>query len=269
MNYDLLIQRLGLVILVQAIRYLIFEQATISALWRRFHAVPVLGTFLQCAFCQGFWVGVAAFWIFTNDAFTAAIWGLICAWLAATWDKLTSRRKTLDNDDVSDDTSSKKTIKTINYEADCPEITHDSNSDTVALLECNIDDMSGEFFADVMERLFAAGALDVWFVPVYGKKNRPLYQLSVLVPQELEQAAVYIILEHSSTAGIRRRLTQRIIMERSFVNVRVKGEAVSVKRLEYADIVKFSPEWADCAAVARKLNMTAAEVYNMAINLAK
>ena len=139
----------------------------------------------------------------------------------------------------------------------------------VVLMECNIDDMSGEFFGDVMDRLFAAGALDVWFTSAYGKKNRPLYKLSALVTPENEEPALKVVFSHTSTAGIRRQLVNRVVMTRSFVNVTVEGMNIAVKRLVWKDIVKYTPEWDDCAAVSRATNRSAAEIYALAQTLAQ
>ena len=136
------------------------------------------------------------------------------------------------------------------------------------LIECNIDDMSGEFFGDVMDRLFTAGALDVWFTPVYGKKNRPLYKLSLLINPENEERALRELFTHTSTAGIRKRLTDRVVMDRTFVYVKIEGRDIAVKRLSWKDIIKYTPEWDDCAAVSRALNRPAAEIYSLAQTLA-
>jgi uncharacterized protein (DUF111 family) len=139
-------------------------------------------------------------------------------------------------------------------------------TDKVCLLECNIDDMSGEFFGDVMDRLFAAGALDVWFAPVYGKKNRPLYMLAALMRVEDEEAGVRVLFEHSSTAGVRRTVTERHVMEREFVTVTVDGCEISVKKLRWNGITKYTPEWADCAKASALLGRPVREVYAEAAN---
>jgi hypothetical protein len=264
MNYQLMGQMAIAAVLVQAVRYLLFEQETVSGLWKRFYGVPLLGTFLRCAFCQGFWLGFFAFWLLI-DPLRGVIWGLMSAWIAATWDRFTkSRKEAIEENDDEPKRRSKASLAPLLNE--CPE---SGSDEQIAMLECNIDDMSGEFFADLLDRLLAAGAVDVWFTPAYGKKNRPLYQLSALVPFDDEANCIHVILEHSSTAGIRRRFVQRVVMERSFVQVKVQGEPIAVKRLEYQDIVKFSPEWDDCAAAARKLGLSAAEIYAEAQHMAR
>ncbi len=146
---------------------------------------------------------------------------------------------------------------------------NDGHNQDVVLIECNIDDMSGEFFGDIMNRLFEAGALDVWFTSAYGKKNRPLYQLSALVNPANEEDALRAVFAHTSTAGVRRQTVNRVVMDRSFVHVKVEGSDIAVKRLSWKDIVKYTPEWDDCAAVSRAANRPAAEIYALAQTLAK
>ena len=75
----------------------------------------------------------------------------------------------------------------------------------VCLLETNIDDMSPEVLGYVQEKLLGQGALDVWFTPIQMKKNRPAVTLSVLCRPEMESALVKVVLEESSTLGVRVR----------------------------------------------------------------
>ena len=146
------------ILAAQVLRYLLFELKPMQLLWDRFRAVPILGKFLSCAFCQGFWLG---FFIILPQLgfFYAAAWGVISGWFAYTlrnWiNKMPKKEDTINEDNSKQD--------------EC-----DEYGDEVCLLECNIDDMSGEFFGDVMERLFIVKAIDVWFTSAYGKKNRPL-----------------------------------------------------------------------------------------------
>ena len=270
-----------LVVLVQALRYLLFEQKTFRNFWRRFDNTPLLSTFESCAFCQGFWIGLAVFWPLLG-ILQGVVWGFMSAWISATWDQWAHGRKAESSETVPKDETEEamkaQTLKTVAAtNKDILRVVQNSKEmsnknsyiDEIIQLECNIDDMSGEFFADVMDRLFSAGAVDVWFTPLYGKKNRPLYQLSALTKPEYEDNCIRVILEHSSTAGIRRSLTQRIVMQRSFIHVRVDGEPVAVKRLQYHDIEKFFPEWDDCAAASQKLGISTAEIYARAQILAR
>lgn len=258
-----MLEALVLFIAVQALRYLIFEHGFMERFWRRFSGVPLLGSFLNCSFCQGFWMGLVAFLPFTTFIYAVA-WGLVSGWFAASWSRWMKRND--DDDEKEEDAKpSRKHITVLEEEE---EGESDAQGDAVILLECNIDDMSGEFFGDIMQRLFALGALDVWFTSAYGKKNRPLYQLSALVSPEDEENAVRTILTHTSTGGVRRRCTRRIVMRKSFISVALEGTSINVKRLSWKEVVKYTPEWEDCAEASRKLGRPVAEIYNEAAALA-
>jgi len=76
--------------------------------------------------------------------------------------------------------------------------------DEICMLETNIDDMNPEILGYVMNRLFENGALDVFYTPVYMKKNRPGVLLTVLTDKEHEEKLVDIILTETTTLGIRK-----------------------------------------------------------------
>jgi uncharacterized protein (TIGR00299 family) protein len=131
----------------------------------------------------------------------------------------------------------------------------------VTLLETNIDDMSGELFGYVQERLFEAGARDVWLTPIQMKKNRPGVVLSALVPDALVPAAATLILKETSTLGVRVRAVERFEAEREIVQVKTTlGQVpVKVKRLD-GKVADVSPEYEACRAVARESGIPLAEV---------
>ena len=82
------------------------------------------------------------------------------------------------------------------------------------VIETNIDDMNPEFYEHVMEELFRVGAVDVFFTPVYMKKNRPGTHLTAIVPNECFDSAARIILEETSTFGIRYYDIDRTVLTR-------------------------------------------------------
>jgi len=86
--------------------------------------------------------------------------------------------------------------------------------DEVVLLETNIDDMDPRIYPYVMEKLFAAGAKDVWLAQVMMKKGRPGIVLSAICDTEKENEAIAIIFKETTTLGIRRRTCQRHILKR-------------------------------------------------------
>jgi uncharacterized protein (TIGR00299 family) protein len=121
-------------------------------------------------------------------------------------------------------------------------------------LETNIDDMNPQFYAAVSEKLFAAGAKDVWFTPIQMKKNRPAVLLSALAPRTHEAALSHIILEETTTLGVRvhplehRHETRREIREvqTSHGIVRVKIKSLNNR------LIGAMPEYDDCKNLAEK-----------------
>ncbi len=141
--------------------------------------------------------------------------------------------------------------------------------DEILLMETNIDDMTGENFGFLLNLLIDNGALDVYYTSAYGKKNRPLYILSLMIPIDKEEFFAKIIFKYSSSAGIRTQKLNRIIMDREIISVNIDGFNVNIKKLCYYDIVKYYPEWDNCVEVAKKINSTPQDIYNKAISLIK
>lgn len=134
--------------------------------------------------------------------------------------------------------------------------------ETVCLLECNLDDVAGEVLGYTMERLFAAGALDVWFTPVQMKKNRPGVVLSVLARPGGADTLVTVILRETPTLGVRRRLVERVVAGRQEASVETEWGTVRVKE-KWLDgrKVAVSPEYEDCARIARERGIPLQDVY--------
>lgn len=134
--------------------------------------------------------------------------------------------------------------------------------ETVCLLECNLDDATGEVLGYAMERLFAAGALDVWFTPVQMKKNRPGVVLSALARPEQADALAALILRETPTLGVRRRPVERVVAERREASVETEWGTVRVKE-KWLDgqRVATSPEYEDCARIARERGVPLQDVY--------
>ena len=133
---------------------------------------------------------------------------------------------------------------------------------SVVLLETNLDDAPGLVLGHAQERLFALGALDVWYTAVQMKKNRPGAVLSALVPPQLEQAAVELILRETPTLGIRSRLVDRYVAERRSVTVETVFGPVSVKvKFLEGSPVGAAPEPDDCRRIAIETGLSFQEVY--------
>lgn len=142
--------------------------------------------------------------------------------------------------------------------------------DDVIEIEANIDDMAPELYAYVMERLFAAGALDVWVAPVTMKKSRPGHILHVLGKPGDEARLVEVLFAETTTLGMRVRPARRWMLERSWVSVTIQGEPVRVKLgLAQGRIVNVAPEYDDCAKAASRLGLPLRAIYQKALELAR
>ena len=121
-------------------------------------------------------------------------------------------------------------------------------------LEANIDDMNPQIYGWLYERLFDAGALDVWTTPIYMKKNRPAQMLSVLVDAEHREICTKIIFEETTTIGLRViEISRRVEAVRRMAKVATRFGEVQCKVSAYdGKIVSVTPEYEDCRRLAEK-----------------
>ncbi len=125
--------------------------------------------------------------------------------------------------------------------------------DNVVLLETNLDNATGEQLGFAMERLFEAGALDVWHTPIQMKKNRPGILLSALAPANLESRLAEAFLRDTPTLGVRVRPVGRYVADRDTVTVETEYGPMRVKRKWLGgEVVSAAPEYEDVAAAARE-----------------
>lgn len=134
----------------------------------------------------------------------------------------------------------------------------------IAILETNIDDMSPELLGYASEKLLQSGALDVFYTPIYMKKNRPAVMLTVLTNMEQEEKLVDIILKETSTLGIRRSKSKRYCMNREIIKVNTEYGEVRVKVASKGELQKFAPEYEDCREIAQRTGMPLMKVYDIA-----
>lgn len=138
-------------------------------------------------------------------------------------------------------------------------------SHALTVAECNIDDMSGEVWPYVQEKLMAAGALDAWITPIIMKKGRPAQMLSVLMhPQDLP-VLEKIILTETTTLGMRYYDVARHCSERSFIDVELPQGSVKVKFSQAGgQILNIAPEFEDCRKLAEASKMPLKKIMQMA-----
>ena len=130
--------------------------------------------------------------------------------------------------------------------------TNSGKLDHLLILETNIDDMSPQFYELLVERLFAAGARDVWTTPIIMKKQRPATMLSTLVRPSDQDLIVAILIEQSTTLGVRITSIERIAAERRIESVVTRVGEVRIKlKIWQGRVLDAVPEYDDCAALAR------------------
>ncbi|HMQ35243.1 MAG TPA: nickel pincer cofactor biosynthesis protein LarC [Chloroflexaceae bacterium] len=133
-------------------------------------------------------------------------------------------------------------------------------------LRCNLDDATGELVAYVVEALLVAGALDAWAAPLVMKKGRPAVQLACLARPERAADLAALILRETPSLGVRWSAAERLAAARDWVAAVTPWGEVRVKRkLLDGRAVGASPEYEDCAALARAHGVPLAQVYAAAL----
>lgn len=139
---------------------------------------------------------------------------------------------------------------------DAGESTNDFETDQVAVLETNLDDATPQAIGFCSERLLAAGAWDVFSVPIQMKKHRPGVMLTVLCALNDVATMERIIFSETPTLGIRRRIENRAKLARRIETVQTKFGPIRVKIGEANDVRTVAPEYEDCKAAAMQHNVS-------------
>lgn len=132
--------------------------------------------------------------------------------------------------------------------------------ETITVVETNIDDMNPQVYEYVMERLFDAGALDVFLTQVIMKKSRPGVLLTVLCSAEKKNEIIDILLKETTTIGVRTYEAGRVTMNREIESIATSLGKVSVKRSSHGKLQKMMPEYDDCRRIARNTGSSLLEV---------
>ena len=131
------------------------------------------------------------------------------------------------------------------------EATSNDGTGGLTLLETNVDDCTGEALGFVMEQLLQAGARDVFYTPIYMKKNRPAYLLSVLCTQDSRTTMERLIFTNTTTIGIRRMSVARTTLSRRSGKAQTSFGEIDVKFYDAPDGARVTPEYESVAAVCR------------------
>jgi len=137
-------------------------------------------------------------------------------------------------------------------------------TDSVTVIETTIDDMNPEIFGYLMEALFAGGALDVCWIPVYMKKNRPGTLVQVLCRASHVIGLRDILFKETTTIGLRVSKAQRWMLPRETVTMNLSVGRIALKKITSPDgEIRWVPEFEDCRRVARKMNLSIRRAYEL------
>jgi uncharacterized protein (TIGR00299 family) protein len=146
------------------------------------------------------------------------------------------------------------------------ELEKDEAPEQITELQANIDDLSPEILGAAQERLFKAGALDVFLVPIQMKKNRPGTIVTVLCRPRERETMQEILFAETSTFGIRYQEIDRVSLEREIVQVETSAGSVQIKvGRRHGRIVQASPEFESCDRAARESQQPLKRIYEIAL----
>ena len=156
-------------------------------------------------------------------------------------------------------------LRAILGETSAVPVPHDWETDRVAVLETNLDNINSEILGNFVERAFASGALDVFHTPVQMKKNRPGVVLTVLCAETDADKFSDLIFRETTAFGVRRHIAERRKLRREFVEVKTPYGSVAVKigKLD-GKVVQSSPEYESCRKVADAAGVPIKAVYEAA-----
>ena len=139
----------------------------------------------------------------------------------------------------------------------------EEKNDNFVVMETNIDDTSGEVLGYTEEVLFENGALDVFFTPIFMKKNRPAYRLTVACKKEDMYKLQNIIFRETTTIGIRYRFESRTELEREVIDIDTKYGKIKVKKVVNNGEIYIYPEYESLKKIAKEKNIPIKDLYNL------
>lgn len=141
--------------------------------------------------------------------------------------------------------------------------------DKVVKLETDIDDCSGEVLGYVMKKLFKAGAKDVHYAPVFMKKNRPAWELTVICGEDKAEELEQIIFTETTTIGIREYPLMRSILDREEKEVETVYGKAAVKQVTFRDMTRAYPEYDTVKKLAKRNKVPFMDVFDAVKEAAK
>jgi len=140
----------------------------------------------------------------------------------------------------------------------------------MVVLAADIDDMSGEYLADLADSLRSSGASDVVLVPTIMKRGRPGTRVEVLTRHATVDALETLLLSHSTTLGVRRTVVERTALPRRTISVDVDGHRIAVKVATLPDGgTRAKPEYVDVHRVAEATGLRPSDIFSLAAEAAR
>ena len=144
---------------------------------------------------------------------------------------------------------------------------HHAETDSVEIIETNVDDMSPEITGYVTSQLFEHGALDVFLTPTFMKKGRPATQITVLCPTIDRDKLIELLLTETTTFGVRLSSANRVKLRRDFIQVETQWGTIQAKRgYLNGTLVKTVPEYEDCKRLAEQNSIPLRQIYAEALS---
>jgi uncharacterized protein (TIGR00299 family) protein len=143
------------------------------------------------------------------------------------------------------------------------EMPEELQEDQIEIIETSIDDMNPELFGHLMDRLFEDGALDVYWIPIYMKKNRPGTMLQVLCKHDRRDILIQRILSETTTLGVRYYESRRRLLWRDQLEIETSYGKIAVKRVKDPHgNIRIIPEYEVCQKIAREHDLPLRIVYD-------
>ena len=144
---------------------------------------------------------------------------------------------------------------------DSPENQFGTHQNSAVMLEANLDDMNPQLFGHLMEILLDTGALDVAFIPIQMKKNRPAIKLEVMIPPNQEQKYLDILFHETTTIGVRSYPVTKHMLQREIISVQTPYGIVRIKASRLGGkTINLSPEYEDCLVISKKTGIPVKEI---------
>ena len=146
----------------------------------------------------------------------------------------------------------------------------EESDEELVLIETNIDDMNPELYEAAMDSLFKAGALDVYLSPIIMKKSRPASKISVLSTERSRDIMTQVLLQETSSFGVRYYKVARTVLEREIKTVKTSYGPIKIKIGKLNGItLQASPEYEDCKKTSKIKKVPVKNIYDEAYSLSK